>query len=130
MPLRDHFRPPMSDHRHWESFHSLWTGQIVRALNRRLLPAGYFAENQLHIGVQLEVDVGTFAGGPAAGGAAEGSGGVALQTWAPRATSLVVPAEFPDDIEVRVLSTAAGPTLVAAIEFVSPRNKDRRESRR
>ncbi len=47
MPLRDHFRPPMSEHRHGESFHSLWTGQIVRTLNRRLLPAGYFAENMV-----------------------------------------------------------------------------------
>jgi hypothetical protein len=37
---------------------------------------------------------------------------------------------FADDFEVRVFNTGAGPTLVAAIEVVSPRNKDRPESRR
>ena len=41
-----------------------------------------------------------------------------------------MPALFPDEIEVRVLSTAAGASLVAAIELVSPGNKDRPEARR
>jgi hypothetical protein len=42
----------------------------------------------------------------------------------------VLPAQFPDDFEVRVFSNLAGPTLVAAIELVSPGNKDRAEARR
>src|SRR5262249_56586710 len=42
----------------------------------------------------------------------------------------VMPAVFPDDFEVQVFSSAAGPTLVAAIELVSPGNKDRDEARR
>src|SRR5205085_8283966 len=45
-------------------------------------------------------------------------------------TELVVPIVFPDDIEVQVFSTVAGATLVAAIELVSPGNKDRPETRR
>ena len=36
---------------------------------------------------------------------------------------------FPDDIEVQVFSTSTGATLVAAIELVSPGNKDRPETR-
>ena len=24
MPLLDHFHPPLSDERHWESFHAAW----------------------------------------------------------------------------------------------------------
>ena len=37
---------------------------------------------------------------------------------------------FPDTFEVRVLSTDAGPKLVAAIELVSPGNKDRPAERK
>ena len=40
-----------------------------------------------------------------------------------------MPAVFPDEIEVQILSES-GPTLVAAIELVSPGNKDRPETRR
>ena len=40
-----------------------------------------------------------------------------------------MPAFFPDSLEVLVYSTDAGPTLVAAVELVSPGNKDRDESR-
>ena len=49
--------------------------------------------------------------------------------WAPPATSLVVPTVFPDDIEVQVFATTTGATLVAAVELVSPGNKDRPETR-
>src|SRR5262249_48267670 len=42
----------------------------------------------------------------------------------------VMPAVFPDDFEVHVFSSAAGPTLVAAVELVSPGNKDRGGARR
>ena len=37
---------------------------------------------------------------------------------------------FPDTFEVRLFSTMAGHTLVAAIELISPGNKDRPEGRR
>jgi hypothetical protein len=38
-------------------------------------------------------------------------------------------AVFPETFEVRVFSTMAGATLVAAIELISPGNKDREEAR-
>ena len=41
-----------------------------------------------------------------------------------------MPAAFPKGFEVRVFDTSAGPRLVAAIELVSPGNKDRPEVRR
>jgi hypothetical protein len=40
-----------------------------------------------------------------------------------------MPATFPDDMEVQVYSSESGPVLVAAIELVSPGNKDRSETR-
>jgi hypothetical protein len=42
----------------------------------------------------------------------------------------VIPAAFPDEFEVRVYEAEGGTRLVAAIELVSPANKDREAYRR
>src|SRR5439155_20521705 len=131
MPLLDHFRPPISTTRHWESFHAAWAAEIMRTLNRGVLPAGCFAETQVHVGSRVEVDVASFEQNGAAGhgpGQAAG-GGVAVATWTEPAT-LVMPNVFPDEVEIQVFSTDTGATLVGAIELVSPRNNDRAEARR
>ena len=52
-----------------------------------------------------------------------------MQAWSATEVMLM-PAIFPDEIEVQVIQRSGGPTLVAAIELVSPRNKDRVEPRR
>ena len=57
----DHFHPPLSTVRHWESFHARWASAIADVLNDALLPTEYFAEVQVHVGSRVEVDVGTFA---------------------------------------------------------------------
>ena len=59
MPLRDHFRPPLDDQRHWEGLHGGWPMIMVASL-RRQLPRGYFAEPRVHLGSSAEVDVATF----------------------------------------------------------------------
>jgi hypothetical protein len=132
MPLLDHFHPPLSNLRHWESFHAAWATEIMSTLNRRVLPPGCFAEAQVHVGSRVEIDVATFERDrePAAARPNGNSGGVAVETWAPPATSLIMPAVFPDEIEIQVFRTTGGATLVAAIELVSPGNKDRSETRR
>jgi hypothetical protein len=132
MPLLDHFHPPLSEHRHWDAFHGRWATAISDRLNESL-PPEYFAESQVTIGTRVEVDVATFTedGVPES---LRPNGVAAVQTetrlWAPPAPVAVMPAIFPDDFEVQVFSSAAGPTLVAAIELVSPGNKDRHEARR
>jgi hypothetical protein len=132
VPLLDHFHPPLSERRHWESFHAAWATEIMRTLNRHVLPPGCFAEAQVHIGSRVEIDVATFEQErePTAVGVTNGNGGVAVETWAPPVTALVMPALFPDEIEVQVFRTSGGAELVAAIELVSPANKDRPEARR
>jgi hypothetical protein len=131
MSLLDHFHPPLSDLRHWESFHAAWATEIMRTLNRRVLPAGCFAEAQVHVGSRVEIDVATFESAASALAPPDGSGGaVAVEAWAPPVASLIMPAVFPDEIEVQVFQTAGGATLVAAIELISPGNKDRPEARR
>jgi hypothetical protein len=129
MPLLDHFHPPLSEQRHWESFHASWANEIMAALNNGALPAGYFADTQVHFGAQIEIDVATLhsSGQPVASPA--DNGGVAVQTE-PATGVLLMPAIFPDTIEVQVLQRSGGPTLVAAIELIGPRNKDRPEARR
>jgi hypothetical protein len=127
MPLLDHLHPPLSDERHWESFHSAWAGEIMGYLNQGILPAGYFAETQVHLGGRVEVDVASFE--TSNGARASSNGGVAVAAKA-RANVMSMPATFPDEFEVRVIHRSGGPTLVGAIELVSPSNKDRPESRR
>lgn len=128
MPLLDHFHPPLSERRSWESFHSRWASAIAAWLEQGRLPPGHFAEVQMHVGQRIEVDVGTFRGngnGVPGSSAASGGTGVATATWAPPTAAMIMPGVFPDEIEVRIFNKEAGPTLVAAIEIVSPQNKDR-----
>src|SRR3954465_6376825 len=119
MPLLDHFHPPLLGQRHWEGFHGWWAAAIAGSLNDHLLPPEYFAEFQVTVGTHIEVDVATFGenGEPTANG---GTSAVQTSVWAPPAPVAVMPAVFPDDFKVQVFSSAAGPTLVAAIELVSP----------
>ena len=126
MPLLDHFHPPILPRRPWESFHSLWCGAILEQLNE-LLPPRYFGAVQVHLGTQVEADVAEFD--QTSEGLAPTNGAVAVKTWAPPTANHTVPAVFPDEIEVRVFDTRDGAVLVAVIELVSPRNKDRAEAR-
>jgi hypothetical protein len=133
MPLLDHFHPPLSVDRHWEGFHSRWASSIADGLNRDLLPSGYFAEPHVHVGSRVEVDIATFDQDSSASAAS--AGGIATATlparlYAPPAAALTMPVIFPDSLEVLIFSSEGGPTLVAAVELVSPGNKDRDEARR
>jgi hypothetical protein len=129
MTLLDHFHPPISQRRSWEGFHGLWAAALVEKLNRDILAEEYYADMQVHIGSQVEVDVASLTESRGMGD----DGGVATATltrvWTPPATDLVLPTVFPDDIEVQVFSTVTGAVLVGAIELVSPGNKDRPDAR-
>ena len=129
MPLLDHFHPPLSERRHWEGFHSRWAGALADALNKGELPESLFAEPAVHIGGQAQVDVATLDRDvPSATNGATRT--ITRPAKAAPAPTWVLPAVFPDSFEVKVFSTEAGPTLVAAIELVSPSNKDRPQTRR
>lgn len=134
MPLLDHFHPPLSTVRHWESFHARWAASMADVLNDALLPGEYFAEVQVHVGSRVEVDVGTFEYASTlldyAHRASTATATLEARPWAPPAPAMRMPAVFPDSVEVLVFRTETGPTLVAAIELVSPGNKDREEHRR
>jgi hypothetical protein len=132
MALRDHFRPPVSKRASWEGFHGQWPAMIVQHL-APVLPEGYMAEPRVHLGPFFEIDVTAFERGqtqtaiPAAGDAA-----VATVAWSATQPLLDVEADWPDqyEYEVLVFDQERDRRLVAAVELVSPANKDRPESRR
>jgi hypothetical protein len=133
MPLRDHFRSPLDDLRHWEGFHGQWPAMMVLALLRQL-PSRYFAEPRVHPGGSAEIDVATFHEEddvPLSNGHEE-EGGVATAVWAPARPTLALATDLPevDEYEVRVFDRKRSCRLVAAVEIVSPANKDRPEHRR
>jgi hypothetical protein len=122
MPLLDHFHAPLSRRRHWENLHSAWANALRDQLNE-VLPSRYFAEVQISLGKHVEIDVATFEEETASDAANEG--GVAV--WAPpRPPQTALLTAAPADLfEVQVLTEDEGPRLVAAVELVSPANKDR-----
>jgi hypothetical protein len=98
------------------------------------LPEGYVAAPGVHLGTSFEIDVSAYeqdeTGHAEKTAAAEG--GVAVARWAPPTPTLTLETELPDqdEYEVRVYDARYGRRLVAAIELVSPANKDRPENRR
>jgi hypothetical protein len=131
MPLRDHFRPPVSDVLSWEEIHALWPGVIVQQLNETL-PREYRAGPRVHLGKEVEIDVATYESQPAWGATRgdRGEGG-AIAVWTPAEPTLAVETDLSDfdEYEVRVYDARRGRRLVAAVELISPGNKDRPEHR-
>ena len=129
--LRDHFHPPVSKTNSWDELHGMWPSMIVRDLFG-ILPPGYRAAPNVHLGPMFEIDVVAFEKETQGRGDAFGSGGGSVATEVapyPTLTFEADLAEF-DEYEVRIYDDERGRQLVAAIELVSPSNKDRPESRR
>ncbi len=133
MPLRDHFRPPVSKKSSWEGFHAGWPMVIVQHL-RKLLPPGYVAEPRVRLGTAMEIDIEALEEDDAphlGGSSGHSSTGVATTTWAVVEPVVAVETDPPEEYEyeVRIYDMERERQLVAAIELVSPANQDRPESR-
>jgi hypothetical protein len=131
MPLRDHFHKPLSDQTPWESIHAGWPMEIVRQLFGRL-PKHYRATPSRKLSGGFEIDIAylrsaTFDGGDDT--AEDGWNGTATATLTKLKPSVSVSADLtkPDEVEILVYDGAG--ELVAAVELVSPANKDRPASR-
>ncbi|HEY7312681.1 MAG TPA: DUF4058 family protein [Gemmataceae bacterium] len=132
MPLLDHFHSPLIDRRSWESFHGGWSYQLEGQLNVRPLPHGFVAESNLHIGITVAADVAVFERDASDQTSGQPNGAVATEVWAPPQPPLVIPVDFTtlETFEIRIYDAERTRTLVAAVELVSPGNKDRPENRR
>jgi Protein of unknown function (DUF4058) len=128
MPLRNHFVPPLSVSHPWTGFHSAWATTIAQQLNRDLLPPRFYAIPNVQLGGPIEIDVATLE--RADGGETAVPG--APTSWkAPEpAVTALVDFSLLDVIEVQVMHDEGGPLLTAAIELVSPANKNRPGHRR
>lgn len=124
MPLLDHFHPPLSRTHPWRGFYGAWAAAVARLLNAGVLPPGYYAVPFLDHAGPIEIDVAALrdAGHDADAG---------LGLWTAPEPGQAVAVEWPDadDIRVEVLTDDGDPRLAAAVELVSPANKDRPKAR-
>lgn len=125
MPLLDHFHPPLTQTHTRRSFHGTWAVAIARLLNAGVLPPGFYAVPFRDRDVPIEIDVAAL--GKAAPDVIPGT----VTQWAPPEPSLAVAVAWPetDEVRVEVRSEDGDPPLAAAIELLSPRNKDRADAR-
>ena len=121
MPLLDHFHPPLHGPRRWEGFHHAWATFIAQQLNQDVLPPDFFAESEISVGPELEIDVASFQ----VKRADSDDSDVATATWAPPRPRISVPVDFAhlETCEVRVYQDLGQAELRAAIELISPSNK-------
>ena len=126
MPLLDHFRPPLSRTHPWRGFHAAWAAAMARLLNAGVLPSGYYAVPFLDQQGPVEIDVAALQEF-----ASTQSDPDVLLRWLPSAPPVSVGVEWPpiEDVRVEVFADEGDPRLTAAIELVSPRNKDRYRAR-
>lgn len=126
MPLLDHFNPPLSRTHPWRSFHGAWAAAMARLLNQGVLPPGYYAAPLVDRDGPIEIDVAALReqGTPASDTAWP-------RTWVAPAPGITLAVDLPavDGALVQVFADDGDPRLAAAIELLSPRNKDRPAAR-
>lgn len=122
MPILDHFHPLLCKQRHCDSFHGAWAEAMAIHLNHDLLPQRYYAEARVTVGNRVEIDVATLDEQ-----IKESNGEGKIQVWVPPRPQASVALDFArvDEFEVQVFNDEEGPRVVAAVELVSPANKDR-----
>ena len=128
MPLLDHFHPPLSRTHPWRAFHGAWAAAMARLLNAGVLPPGYYAVPFLDRDGPVAIDVAALKDFE---GVAPVTEPFAVKPWTPPTPGLTVAVEWPslDDVRVEVFANDGDPRLAAAVELVSPRNKDRVQAR-
>jgi hypothetical protein len=99
------------------------------------LPPEFTAEPRIRLGAYYDIPVDAYEEdepGLVIGLSQGETGGVATATLAPPEPTLVVEADLGDQYEYEILvyDQSRGRVLVAAVEIVSPANKDRPENRR
>lgn len=110
-------------------FHNAWTTHLSEALNAGLLPKGYYALSEQHVGLAIP-DILTLHTNEIEP-AADRDGGVALLAAPPKVGRKLVATEAGMARTRRRTLTirhASKHRVVAMIEIVSPANKDREQS--
>jgi hypothetical protein len=124
MPFRDHFRPPVSKRHSWEEVHGGWPMMMIQKL-APFLPEGYQAAPRVHLGSYFEVDIGTFENDDAPRSRSESAGDGGVATMPAADLCLETDSSDVSEYEVLIYDVQQEKRLVAAIELISPANKDR-----
>ncbi len=99
-----------------------------------VLPDNFTAEPRVHLGTYFEIDVCAYEQGEhdSPGETPANGGRIATATRAPPQPTLTFDSDLGEQYEYEVLvyDQSRGRQLVAAVEIVSPANKDRPENRR
>src|SRR5947209_894225 len=122
MPLRDHFHPPLTTRASRQGFHGGWPAMIVCDLINKL-PSRYAAEPRVRLGTEMEGVACSESEEPDASCLHAGD----VMAWQVPQPSVTAETTLlnADEYEVRVYDEEREQRLVAAIEIVSPANKDR-----
>ena len=122
MPIHDWTRVDAGT---FHAFHTAWVTHLSESMNGGLLPSGYYAMPEQHVGRSI-ADVLTLHAGGANGHASPRDGGLAVAEAPPRVsrrlTASATPRTRRRTLTVRHVS---GHRIVALVEIVSPANKDR-----
>lgn len=133
MPMRDHFLLPIEKRHRWEAIHAMLTMTIVQHLGP-LLPDKYSSAPRVHLGSNFDNKFRYVykEESPLVGISPRvDSRTVATVTWAPPIPTFTIDADLPEEYAYEVLVHDDDTfNLVAAIELVSPGNKDRPQNRR
>jgi hypothetical protein len=125
MPMHDWTRV---DAGIFHGFHGLWIAALNNALNGGLLPRGYYAYPEQHVGRYISDIIMLHATDPRTASTSDDSGGLAVAEAPPRVRhkTELTPS---DRARRRTLAVRhiSGHRLVAVLEIVSPANKDRWE---
>src|SRR5207253_2233377 len=85
-----------------------------------LVPSEFYVQESMKLGGGLEIDIATIR----TPSGQNGAGTPLRSAWQPPTPAVTGPAVFPDRFEVLVFRDFGGRQLVAAIELISPGNKD------
>jgi hypothetical protein len=122
MPLLDHFRGPISELAPATSIGSFWIVNLAKWINSRLVPYGYRAYAQVHLG-PVEADLTEFEIAGTRTYKDPNSGPLSLATLPPPAYALE--SQIAEVFEIQIHQLDPNKKLVAVVEFASPANKDR-----
>ncbi len=128
MPVHDWTRVDAGT---FHAFHTLWIGEMMKALNAGLLPKGYYALAE-QVATRMQTDVLTLQTPTRVMPRPSPNGGVAVAEAPPHVRLSVRPdpARKPRHPTRRgrhlVIRHVSGHQVVALVEIVSPANKDRK----
>lgn len=129
MPMHDWTRVEAGT---YHAFHVAWLGELQKALNGGVLPAGYYAMAEQHAGDVIPDVIGLHESDPDRDEVPEPSGGgvATLTKTRPKvAERLITPKPLRVIPRRRItIRHTSGHRIVAFIELVSPSNKNRAES--